>query len=198
MRRALTFAIAAAILMVASGSPAQKADSKDTIPWHLGKIAKLGVAQPGSEAANPDKDGKLKYLHLKVNYSPTVRDLRMHTFRVTDARGETVAEIYGFYRDQSLLVFEGDWASLRGLYLDGLGHREPLFAEQAVAQTRGTTVLSRESPGSTPTSGLTRWSFPIAWFATAWSLTAEWIMWSWTAPMLSFTMAAPWFTMARR
>ena len=50
-------------------------------------------------------------------------------FRIVDANGNEVdgSENWGYNDDKKLLIFEGHWGSLVGLYLDGFGHREPLF-----------------------------------------------------------------------
>jgi hypothetical protein len=83
-------------------------------------------------------------LHVKVDFTSATANRKLHAFRVTDRQGRTVSEIYGFYKDRNLLVFEGDWSSLQGLYLDGLGHREPLVPAAVVS------VKPAEGWGGTP------------------------------------------------
>jgi len=110
-------------------------DARPPAPWHLAKITKLNHARPEADADKRPGDERPRFLHLQLQFRPDLADRRHHVFRVTDARGETVAELFGFHKDRSLLVFEGDWRSLAGLYLDGLGHREPLFARAASSAT---------------------------------------------------------------
>ena len=53
-----------------------------------------------------------------------------------------MGDLWGWNESQSLVVFEGDWSDLKGLYLDGSGHREPLLP----AVGRRNRTQSRPSP----------------------------------------------------
>jgi hypothetical protein len=128
VRRILAAALGAAMLAAGTSALAEPQKAPEPAPWHLGKISKLPFARPDATGESPDKD-RPKYLHLQLQFRPEIGDRRLHSFRVTDERGQTVAEPYGFHADRSLVVFEGDWSSLRGLYLEALGHREPLWTE---------------------------------------------------------------------
>ena len=66
---------------------------------------------------------------------PTVLQNR-EKFRIVDERGNEVGENWGYNDEKKLLIFEGQWGSLVGLYLDGFGHREPLFEQVACPSRR--------------------------------------------------------------
>ncbi|HUT92338.1 MAG TPA: hypothetical protein VMY37_22780, partial [Thermoguttaceae bacterium] len=88
----------------------------------------------GGELPDPGAS-PAKYLHLQLKFNPAVGDRKLHQFRVVDAAGKTVGELSGHFADRSILVFESEenWASLKGLYLDGLNRREPLFRTEVKA-----------------------------------------------------------------
>ena len=132
MSRGMALLVAAALLLGVSNLWAQQSGSKDSAPasaasWHVSKVLTLNRARAG-DAAQPN-GGPLKYLHVQINFSPTAADRKLHNFRVTDERGNAVGDLWGYNDNESLLIFEGEqpWSSLTGLYLDGQGHREPLF-----------------------------------------------------------------------
>ena len=132
MRRGLALLVAAALLLGVSNLWAQQSGSKDSASasaasWHVSKVLTLSRARAG-DAAQPS-GGPLKYLHIQINFSPTAAEKKLHNFRVTDERGNAVGDLWGYNDNESLLIFEGEqpWTSLTGLYLDGQGHREPLF-----------------------------------------------------------------------
>ena len=54
-------------------------------------------------------------------------DQGKHKFRIVNARGDEFGDLWGWNEAQSLVIFEGDWSDLKGLYLDGNRHREPLL-----------------------------------------------------------------------
>ena len=138
MSRGMALLVVAALLLGVSNLWAQQSGSKDSAPasaasWHVSKVLTLDRARAG-DAAQPN-GGPLKYLHVQINFSPTAADRKLHNFRVTDERGNAVGDLWGYNDNESLLIFEGEqpWSSLTGLYLDGQGHREPLFAPPPVA-----------------------------------------------------------------
>ena len=92
---------------------------------------------------------------MQIN-DPTVLQNR-DKFRIVDASGNEVdgSEVWGYNDAKKLLIFEGHWGSLVGLYLDGFGHREPLFDQVALPVTQG----SRSGDGLTV---VTRWYVPRA------------------------------------
>src|SRR5208283_3651562 len=49
---------------------------------------------------------------------------------------------WGYNDAKKLLIFEGHWGSLAGLYLDGFGHREPLFDSVAVTPAPRPVVVT--------------------------------------------------------
>jgi len=100
--------------------------AKDSAPWHLMKVAKVDNARGSSQMVAPG-DGSAKYLHVELHFNIPPDAKKLHKFRVTNRRGEEVGELWGWNDSRSSVVFEGKWTSLTGLYLDGLGHREPLF-----------------------------------------------------------------------
>ncbi|MGO8753431.1 MAG: hypothetical protein ACLQNE_46435 [Thermoguttaceae bacterium] len=130
MRRGLLLIVGLVLLALIAlwrtDSVVQAQDTgQDKSPWHVGLVTRQRQAQPGAAASQANGSGK--FLHVEVDFVPATAARKLHEFRVTNRQGRTVSEIYGFYKDHNLLVFEGDWSSLRGLYLDGLGHREPLL-----------------------------------------------------------------------
>jgi len=141
-----------AVVLAAVGFSALPA-AEDSLSWRIAKIAKSDRAEPGGDA-KPREDASLKYLHIQLAPRPAKGDLKLYQFRIVDREGNTVAEIYGFHKDRGLVVFEGDWSRLDGLYLDGAGHREPLFAERPQDRTerkseekRPATPAPSEPPG---------------------------------------------------
>ena len=128
MRSGISLLAGVAFVLGASIAAAQQAKptGTDPDPWHIAKVAKLNVARPGGDAAA--EAGPQKYLHIEVNFTATPDAQKKHKFRVVNAKGEEAGELWGWNDSRSLVIFEGQWGSLEGLYLDGIGHREPLFA----------------------------------------------------------------------
>jgi len=127
------------LLVVAAGLAAllpERLPAADQSPvsWSIGSLARSNDAQPGVGDTAAD-DAKSKFLHIRISPSPQSGDLRLHQFRVVDRGGATVAEVYGFHKGRSVLVFEGDWSRLEGLFLDGAGHREPLIPTPPARQS---------------------------------------------------------------
>jgi len=83
----------------------------------------------------PQDAASSKYLHIELVLPPAAGDPNLHQFKIVDARGQVVAEAYGFHTRRSIVVFEGDWSRLEGLYLAGAGHREPLIRTPQARQT---------------------------------------------------------------
>jgi hypothetical protein len=96
----------------------------NAVSWHLSKVTCSSRLLAAKASGGP-----LKYLHIRINFSPTATEKKLHSFRVTDERGNAVGDLSGYNDSESLLIFERaqPWTSLTGLYLDGQGHREPLF-----------------------------------------------------------------------
>ncbi len=99
--------------------------AQDQAPWHLRQIDRLAEARPGPSAASAAQ-GPQRYLHLRIDFRVPSEQRRKHVFRVVDRQGEPIGELWGWNEEKSTLVFDGRWNSLAGLYLEGLGHREPL------------------------------------------------------------------------
>jgi len=147
MRKALPLAIGVLQLLAVAAAWSEEPRSQDPAPWQVQKVWKSDDARLKVEPKAPG-DSPPKYLHVQLEFSPGIRDRKLHQFRIIDRRGKTVGELHGFYKTHSLLVFEGKWLSLQGRYLEGLGHREPLFHRQPTAPALKTKSLS---PG--PASG---------------------------------------------
>ena len=115
-----------AVVVTCGVSIAQAADPA----WHHTGVARIDQARPGAEAAA--EAGPKKYLQIDVQYNDqkVLRDL--DKFRIVDANGKEVGEYWG-NNPKKCLIFESKsrWDSLTGLYLDGFGHREPLFQQAA-------------------------------------------------------------------
>jgi hypothetical protein len=131
--------LAALASAVRSEEPdAQTADpaaaSRTSAPWAIREIARHASPKPDAAATPKQPAADLPFLHLRVEFRQGLTDPKFHEFRITNRQGDTIAEPYGFHREKSVVVFEGDWKELRGLYLDGHGRRVPLAAE-AVAKS---------------------------------------------------------------
>ena len=121
----------AVLLLVASVAVADQAvvAGGDTAPWHISKVARLSTARDGAAAAA--EAAPQKYLHIEVRFNTPADAQKKHKFRVVNERGDEVGDLWGWNDGRSLVIFEGKWGSLTGLYLDGNGHREPLFSTVA-------------------------------------------------------------------
>ena len=93
-------------------------------PWHISNVDRLNSVPHGDTAATD------KYLHVQVKFEATPDAGKKYKFRVVNERGDEVGSLWGWNNPKSLVIFDGKWDSLVGLYLDGLGHREPLFRTQ--------------------------------------------------------------------
>ena len=146
MRSGRSLATSVVVLLFA-GLVARAADfgpsTTDPAPWHIAKVTKLNSARPGVAAAT-DSDTQ-KYLHIEVNFNVPPDAQKKHKFRVVNERGEEVGDLWGWNDKKSLVIFEGKWDSLMGLYLDANGHREPLF------RTAAPLPIARYTPPITPT-----------------------------------------------
>ena len=92
-------------------------------------------ARPGQDGAA--EAGPQKYLHIDMQYIEPSVTQNLDKFRIVDANGNEVGEYWG--NDPSkAVIFESHsrWDSLTGLYLDGFGHREPLFDQVVVRPGR--------------------------------------------------------------
>src|SRR5262249_51621260 len=101
------------------------------LPWHHTSVARLDQSHPGPAAAA--EAGPQKYLHIGVEISDANALRNRDQFKVVDASGNEVGDNWCYNDEKKLLIFEGSWGSLNGLYLDGFGHREPLFQQVVVA-----------------------------------------------------------------
>ena len=117
-------------LVVASpvwaAEPSKEPAAKDSPPWHIVKVAKSDAPRGGktTEATNAKPR---KYLRVGLDFLAGKDDRGKHKFRIVNNHGDEVGDLWGWNESQSLVVFEGDWSDLKGLYLDGSGHREPLL-----------------------------------------------------------------------
>ncbi len=135
-----------AIAAPSRGSAAEEASRKPSFSWSIEKVVRCQSAQPSALRDKPSNDAGAKYLHVYVVQDPSKADVRLHRFRLTDERGKTVAELYGFHQGHSVLVFEGGWSRLEGLYVEGAGHREPLIAAPSSPRRTG----ANEAPNPKP------------------------------------------------
>ena len=116
-------------------------------PWSVANVLRLDHARAAAEDKSEDKAGK--YLHIRMGFNIPAAERKMDKFHVTDEQGREVGELWGWNQDQSTLIFEGQWDSLTGLYLDGLNHRVPLFS-LAEAQPKPVEPAAPVVPPSDP------------------------------------------------
>jgi len=147
MKKGLPLVVGVLQLLAVAAGWSEEPGASDSVPWQVHKVSKSDDARPKVKAKAPG-DRPPKYLHVQLAFSPEIRDRKLHRFRIIGQRGKTVGELYGFYKKQSLLVFKGNWSSLQGLYLEGLGNREPLFDRQPAAP-----ALEKETHSPSPASG---------------------------------------------
>lgn len=111
------------------------AQTGDTVPWTIAKTYKHSTSD-GGEVAIADGVPQ-KYLSVNVNFASKKDALTGSSrFRVVDARGAIVGKPTSWNVREGRITFEGNWASLEGLYLDGLHWREPLFQMQVAQPVR--------------------------------------------------------------
>lgn len=134
MRRSLLIRIGVLVAAGAWGVQAGEAPSAGAGPWSIKKIVRCEDAQPGAGDKTADAASS-KYLHVEIATPAARGDLKLHQFTVVDGHGKVVAEVYGFHKGRSTLVFDGDWSRMEGLYLEGAGHREPLIPSPPARQT---------------------------------------------------------------
>ncbi|HYW79292.1 MAG TPA: hypothetical protein VE890_06920, partial [Thermoguttaceae bacterium] len=147
MRRGMFLAAIAALSLGVCGALAQQTVTRvgDPAPWHLSKVSKLTRARGGSEVPATSVDSH-PYLHISVDFKTPAEAREKQDFRIVDQRGKEVGELWGWNDGRSLVIFEGSWADLRGLWLDGKGHREPLFATALVATRPVTPQIAHTRP----------------------------------------------------
>ncbi|MGD0900106.1 MAG: hypothetical protein ABR915_19905, partial [Thermoguttaceae bacterium] len=149
--------LAGAAFFLLAASLAMAADlSTRTVtlpPWHINNlftdVTRLNEARPGPAAAA--EAGPQKYLHIVVHFNATAEAEKKHKFRVVNERGDEVGEQWGWNDGRSSVIFEGSWGSLVGMYLDGLGHREPLFTVMPIVRAQPTYVAPRPVIETRPT-----------------------------------------------
>jgi len=137
--------LAGALVGAAAAMAAQDRAPPVPTPWTIRSIAQRSEARPDADSPRQDAQSR-RFLHVTLGLAPGVADPKLHQFRVKDGRGSTIAEVYGFHRGRSVVVFEGDWSDLDGLYLDGLGHREPLLARAVEVHARKAASPDRKPP----------------------------------------------------
>ena len=76
---------------------------------------------------------------------------------------------WGYNESKNLLIFEGHWGSLVGLYLDGFGHREPLFDQVAVTPAPRAVVTTQPVIVPRPVVARTSFAQPTFRHAISWS-----------------------------
>jgi len=127
MRRVLWICVGVIVAAGVRALGAEEDFGKSAAPWSIGKFVRCEHAEPSDLGDTTNDSPSSRYLHVRVNVRPRQGDVKLHQFRVADEKGKTVADLYGFHQGRSVLVFEGDWARMEGLYLEGAGHREPLI-----------------------------------------------------------------------
>ena len=90
-------------------------------PWHHTAVSRLDQARPEPDAAV--EAGPQKYLHIVMQVNDPAVLQNRDKFRIVDSSGNEVegSEVWGYNETKNLLIFEGRWGSLVGLYLDGFG-----------------------------------------------------------------------------
>lgn len=118
-------------------------------PWRIVAVAVRPEAHAGAAPEAREGSGE-RYLHVEIAFPSEIPQPKLHQFRVVDAQSKPVAEVYGFDKGRSVVVFEGHWSDLHGLYLEGQGYREPLF--QTALSSRSSSAQKADSaPGTGPT-----------------------------------------------
>lgn len=145
MRRFMLLLAITGILVTQGG-----AEPADSGSWAVSEISKSD-SHRHAKLETGDTAGPLKYLHLEVKFDLNAAERKLHKFRVVDSKGKPVGDMFGADPKKSLLVFEREtpWASLNGLYLEGQGHRVPLFATQPVRPAPTTVVQPAPVPSQT-------------------------------------------------
>ena len=87
--------------------------------WHIQDFSVKDRAHPIDTITGRD------YLHIHIADFPKFT-VQYHQFSLVNKQGEEAGELWG-YGPANDLIFEGKWNSLEGLWLEGNGHREPLF-----------------------------------------------------------------------
>ena len=131
MKSGITLLASAVLLLAALSAIAEQSvvpakKSVDTAPWRVAKVAKLNRARGGTETP-ASVAAPQKYLSIQVDFKVPAAKKANHKFRITDRKGKEVGELWGWNKSRSLVIFDGNWGSLAGLYLESSGHREPLF-----------------------------------------------------------------------
>jgi len=137
----------AAMLFVGAVSTALAEEAKqmtaDGEPWHVQQVARSAHERPAKADASPNEAGN--FLHVRLDVTRPEVSSKLHSFRIINAKGEQVGGEPSYMRATSRLVFEGNWDSLAGLYLEGLDHREPLFEVRQVEP-----LVERRAPADEP------------------------------------------------
>ncbi len=87
--------------------------------WSIVKTERTNMVMAGGSVTISSGDIYL-YVHLHFPQPPGAAVL--HSFRVTNLRGQGIGQVYGI-RDSTdaLVIFQGDWENTQGLRLEGLG-----------------------------------------------------------------------------
>jgi hypothetical protein len=149
MRRGLLVWIGVLVAAEAWVVHAGETPSTSAASWSIKKTARCDDAQPGAGDKSADVPSA-KYLHVAIALPAAGGDVKLHQFCIVDDKGKTVAEVYGFHKGRSILVFEGEWSRLDGLYLEGGGHREPLIPARPSPKPIAKTESKPQSPPAEP------------------------------------------------
>ena len=101
-------------------------------PWSITAVRKSTIGPGGGGRAEiwALYGGGEKFLYVAVAFKNMPKEADLKKFRIVKRDGQTVGSLHGWRCEaDSLLIYDGRWASLEGLYLSGLGHREPLVGD---------------------------------------------------------------------
>lgn len=107
-------------------------------PWYVDNIVKTS-----SDALNAEATTDGNYLQLELKVAPSVTNVPWHNFKIVDVRGEEVGELSSRNEDKGILIFEGDWSKVVGLYLEGMNHKQELFPNAVVEDIPKTPVVEQ-------------------------------------------------------
>ena len=133
MRSGLSLFSAAAVLCGMTVAQADTGTSNQALRPGITRMSR-GLIRPVPDRPQRQRQGRRSTCILKCRSTirPCCRIARSSASWMPAAIEVEGSEFWGYNDAKKLLIFEGHWGSLAGLYLDGFGHREPLFDQVAL------------------------------------------------------------------